>query len=560
MVFLRGGVGRTALCVVLAPVAFALWPQPASLASGSSALTLAPDFSIHLSVDSAPQDLVDAVTRTTGHIQNDKLERLVVGRASADAALLSSAQTLPSLNISLAAGAPAAESVAVEARKNLTERVELEGYHLVVPNDGSEAALTANSTLGLVRGLTTFEQLWYYGGSENPNTTYTLEAPLEINDAPAYPYRGLMLDTARNFFPVSSLERLIDQMSWSKLNVFHWHISDAQSFPLNVPGFTELSEKGAYSASKVYTPDDVAGLITYAGERGIDIMLEIDTPGHTSIFAAAHPDFVACFEADWTVYAAEPPAGQLRLASPDVINYTSGLFSAVADMFPSTLLSTGGDEVNTPCYTDDAETQQALQSSGQDLTQALQGFVDTMHDALREKEKTPVVWEEMVLDYNLTLPTDVPVLVWVSSENVASVAQKGHPVIHAASDYFYLDCGAGEWIGGDPTANSWCDPFKTWQKAYTFDPTANLSSNQTQLVLGGEHLLWTEQSGPSNLESIVWPRAAAGAEVFWSGGGGNLTSALPRLHDLAYRMEARGAGVIKLQPEWCALRPEMCTF
>ena len=90
---------------------------------------------------------------------------------------------------------------------------------------------------------------------------------------------------------------------------------------------------------------------------------------------------------------AEPPAGQLRLASPAVVNYTSSLFSAVADLFPSGLLSTGGDEVNTPCYDDDSETQQDLQSSGQDLTQALQEFVVTMHDTLRGKEKTPVVWE-----------------------------------------------------------------------------------------------------------------------------------------------------------------------
>ncbi|KZV67215.1 glycoside hydrolase family 20 protein [Peniophora sp. CONT] len=559
--FLRGGVrGRAALFLVLVPAALALWPQPQSLESGTSALTLASDFAIHLSLDSVPQDLLDAVSRTTGYIQTDKLERLVVGRASADAALLSNASTLPSLNVSLVAGAPEAESVATEARKPLAERAGLEGYHLVVPDDGSEATLTANSTLGLLRGLTTFEQLWYFGGSQSPNTTYTVMAPIEIEDSPAYPYRGLMLDTARNFFPVSNIQRLLDQMSWSKLNVFHWHISDAQSFPLSVPGYTELSEKGAYTSEKVYSSDDVAGLVAYAGERGIDIMLEIDTPGHTSIFAASHPDFVACFEADWTVYAAEPPAGQLRLASSAVVNYTSGLFSAVADMFPSTLLSTGGDEVNTPCYDDDAETQQELKASGQDLTGALTTFVNAMHETLRGKDKTPVVWEEMVLDYNLTLPTDVPVLVWVSSENVASVAQKGHPIIHAASDYFYLDCGAGEWIGGDPTANSWCDPFKSWQKSYTFDPTAGLSSNETQLVLGGEHLLWTEQSGPSNLESIVWPRAAAGAELFWSGGGGNVTTALPRLHDLAYRMEGRGAGVIKLQPEWCALRPGVCSF
>ncbi|KZV67223.1 glycoside hydrolase family 20 protein [Peniophora sp. CONT] len=559
MLYLRRVLRSATLCFLVSS-ARGLWPQPQSMFSGTSVLTLAPDFKILLSMPNAPKDLIDAVARTTNHLRTDKLERLVVGRASADASLLSTnATTLPHLIVSLAPSAPTVQSITTEARKPLHERAE--AYHLVVPGDGSGATLTANSSLGLLRGLTTFEQLWYYGGSGNPNTTYTLSAPIEIMDSPAYPYRGLMLDTARNYIPVSNLKRLFDQMSGVKLSMFHWHISDAQSFPMQVPGYAELSAKGAYSSSQVYTPEDMAGLVAYAGERGIDILLEIDTPGHTAIFAASHPDYVACFEADWQVYAEEPPAGQLRLASSEVVNYTNGLFSVIADMMPSTLLSTGGDELNIPCYEDDEVTQEQLRASGQNLTQALQGFVSTIHSTLRGKGKTPVVKQEVVLDYNLTLPTNIPVSVWKSSDFIASVTQKGHPVILAASDYFYLDCGAGEWVGGDPSANSWCDPFKTWQKSYSFVPTANLTSEEAQLILGGEHSLWTEQSGPSNLESIVWPRAAAGAEVFWSGDARqNLTNALPRLHELAYRMERRGVGVIKLQPEWCVLRPGMCDF
>ncbi|VDC07079.1 unnamed protein product [Peniophora sp. CBMAI 1063] len=536
-----------------------LWPQPQSLISGSTPLTLAPTFTIHVRVGTTPQDLLDAVSRTTNHLHTDKFERLVVGRASTDTPLLANTSSLPHLTLSLTDSADAVESVTVEARRPLSERLEV--YHLVVPDDGSGAILTANSSLGLLRGLTTFEQLWYHDGSTGNNVKYTISAPIDITDFPAYPYRGLMLDTSRNFFPVSNLKRLFDQMSWVKLSIFHWHISDAQSFPLQMPGYEELSVQGAYSASQVYTREDLQDLVTYAGERGIDVLLEIDTPGHTAIFAASHPDYVACYEADWQTYAEEPPAGQLRLASLEVVNFTNGLFSVVTDVMPSTLLSTGGDELNIPCYEDDSVTQEQLRTSGKNLTQALQTFVDTLHSTIRSKGKTPVVKQEVVLDYNLTLPTDIPVSVWMSSDFIASVTQKGHPVILAASDYFYLDCGAGEWVVGEPTVNSWCDPFKTWQKSYSFIPTANLSSEEAQLILGGEHSLWTEQSGPSNLESIVWPRAAAGAEVFWSGDARqNLTTALPRLHELAYRMEDRGVGVIKLQPEWCALRPGMCDF
>jgi hexosaminidase len=95
-------------------------------------------------------------------------------------------------------------------------------------------------------------------------------------------------------------------------------------------------------------------------------------------------------------------------------------------------------------------------------------------------------------------------------------------------------------------------------QAYTFDPTANLSAAEAVLVLGGQQLLWTEQSGPQNLDPIVWPRAAASAEVFWSGGGGDLRTALPRLHEVGYRFRRRGVQAISLQPEWCALRPFAC--
>ncbi|KAI0265648.1 N-acetylhexosaminidase [Gloeopeniophorella convolvens] len=493
----------------------ALWPQPRALQTGSSALRLSPSFSIHISLDNAPSDLQSAVTRTESFLKNDKLERLVVGRAAADTAAIADARTLSSLSVSLS-GHTSVKSITAEAQASLTSRDE--AYELNIPSNGQAATLTANSTLGLLRGLTTFQQMWYW----DDGTIYTLNTPVNVQDSPAF------------------------------LNTLHWHVSDSQSFPLQVPGFMELSQKGAYSSSSVYSPSDIGSIVSYAGA-------EIDMPGHTSVISASHPEHVACAEATpWSSFAAEPPAGQLRLATPATITFTKGLVTAVAKMFPSTLFSTGGDEVNTPCYAQDAETQAALGASGQSLAQALTAFADTMHDALRGEGKTPVVWEEMVLDYNVTLKNDTVVMVWQSSQNAAAVAQKGYRFVHAASDYFYLDCGAGEWIGGDPSGNSWCDPFKTWQKAYTFDPLMNLTADQTELVLGGEHLLWTEQSSPANLDSIVWPRAAAGAEVFWSGAGGNGSSALTRLHDVAYRMAQRGVNAIKLQPEWCALRPGVC--
>ncbi|KAH9044042.1 N-acetylhexosaminidase [Lactarius deliciosus] len=549
--FLRSVTLLLCAVLLLPEAAQALWPQPRNLQTGSSALRLSPSFTITVAVPNAPKDLLAAADRTHGLIFSDKLGRLVVGRGADDLPAVRHAKALSGLTLRLGSTSGSPRPIATEATLPLGSRVE--AYSLVVPADGSAAVLSANSTLGLLRGLTTFAQLWYTANG----TVYTLSAPVNIQDSPAYPYRGFLLDTARNYFPVSDIKRTLDALSWVHINTFHWHVVDSQSFPLVVPGFTNISQKGAYSASAVYTPDDVASIISYAGARGIDVLVEIDTPGHTSAISKAHPEHIACAEkTPWATYANEPPAGQLRLASPATVNFTVGLLSAVAKMFPSTLFSTGGDEINARCYQDDAQTQQEL--GGKTVAQALDTFTQATHGALKSLGKTPVVWEEMVLNFNLTLSKDTIAMVWISSDDAAAVAAKGFRIIHAASNSFYLDCGAGGWVGNFPGGNSWCEPFKTWQNAYTFDPLANLTAAQAPLVLGGQQLLWTEQSGPENLDTIVWPRAAASAEVFWSGPGGNVSAALPRLHELGYRFRKRGVRTIALQPEWCALRPFTC--
>ncbi|KAG2341533.1 glycoside hydrolase family 20 protein [Suillus weaverae] len=550
-------VGLLALVAgcLLSSGVLALWPIPSSLETGMTALKVSPTFYFDVQVKGAPVDLYEAVAQAQYYLANDKLGRLVVGRGANDTTALASAKTLSKLTLSLTSWATA-EPIAAEAVKPLGTRSE--EYALTIPADGSAATLMANSTLGLYRGLTTFNQLFYYYGG----VTYTLLAPIAIADTPAYPFRGLALDTARNYYPVSDILRTLDAMSW--INTFHWHITDSQSFPLEVAQYPGLAINGAYSPQEVYTASDVQYIVQYAAARGIDVMMEIDTPGHTSIIAATYPDYIACFdETPWAHYANEPPAGQLRFALPEVVNFTTSLLTGVAKNLPSSYFSTGGDELNTNCYANDYPTQLQLNSTGMTLNGALDTFTQVTHAALIAEGKTPVVWEEMVLNWNLTLANETIVMVWISSADAAAVAARGFRIIHAPSNYFYLDCGAGGWVGGYPAGNSWCDPFKTWSEAYTFNPLANLTQAQYGLVLGGEQLLWSEQSAPQNLDPIVWPRAASSAEIFWSGKQPtgaplNVTEALPRLHDVRYRMVQRGLKPIPLQPHWCALRPDAC--
>lgn len=156
-----------------------LWPIPRSLQTGSTALKLACDFDIQVNINNPPPDLSDAVSQAKTYLWTDGLQRLVVGRGASDNATIQNARTISSLRLSLTDGT-SVKSIAEEAVVEINNRSE--SYSLNIPDDGSSASITANSTLGLFRGLTTFTQLWYTFNGQ----IYTLEAPVNIDDSPAY--------------------------------------------------------------------------------------------------------------------------------------------------------------------------------------------------------------------------------------------------------------------------------------------------------------------------------------------------------------------------------------
>lgn len=162
---------------------FALWPIPHALQTGTSFVKLDSSFDIKLhKINAAPSDLQDAISRTKDHLRNDKLQRLVVGRGTVDRGNLTHAPSLSTLELSLDERSYGGiQSITEEATKPLGTRIE--GYSLNIPSTGGSARITANSTLGLLRGLTTFEQLFYFDGD---STVYTFEAPVEIADTPTY--------------------------------------------------------------------------------------------------------------------------------------------------------------------------------------------------------------------------------------------------------------------------------------------------------------------------------------------------------------------------------------
>ena len=307
-----------------------------------------------------------------------------------------------------------------------------ESYSLSVTTSG-EVTIKATTSIGIVRGLTTFTQLFY---EHSDGGAYTNQAPVEIEDKPKFVHRGINMDVSRNYFPVKDIKRMIDAAGYAKMNRFHIHATDSQAWPLVIPAMPELSAKGAYRPELVYTPEQIEDIQHYGALHGIQVYLEIDMPGHTSSIWYSHPDLVAAFHAKpWSTYAAEPPAGTLKLNSPAVYKFLDTL---LGDLLPrlspyTTYFHTGGDEVNKNAY----KLDDTVKSSDPAVLQPLmQKFIDRNHDQVRKLGLTPIVWEEMLLEWNLTLKNDVVVQSWMSDESVASIVSKGYKALVGNYNYW----------------------------------------------------------------------------------------------------------------------------
>jgi hexosaminidase len=309
-----------------------------------------------------------------------------------------------------------------DTTKPLTNEVD-ESYTLTLSEDG-KATITANTSIGISHGLTTFTQLFFL--HSDSKHVYTPLAPIIISDFPKFSHRGINLDVSRNWFSVADIKRQISAAAFTKLNVFHLHVTDSQSWPLEIPALPELSAKGAYRPDLVYTPADFRAMQRHAALQGVELITEIDMPGHTAVIHHSFPDLVAAFDKqDWDNWAAEPPSGTLKLNSSAVDAFLETLF---ADILPrvapyARYFHTGGDEVNRNAYTLDDTVRSSEFAVLQPL---MQKFIDTNHERVRAAGLTPIVWEEMLLEWNLTLGADVVVQSWRGDEALRGIVERGH--------------------------------------------------------------------------------------------------------------------------------------
>ncbi|KAF7510182.1 hypothetical protein GJ744_007081 [Endocarpon pusillum] len=459
-----------------------------------------------------------------------------------------------------------------------------ESYTITISEYGA-ADIKSNSTLGTIRALQTLEQLFY--AYSDLSRVYTPLAPISIVDSPKWPHRGLNLDISRNVFNPTDVMRTLDAMSTCKMSRLHLHATDAQSWPIEIPSLPTLAEKGAYRPYFTWSPEGLRAVQFYGLQRGISVFLEIDMPGHTGSIANAFPELITAYnETDWSTFAAEPPSGSLKLNSSAVYDFLGTLFSDVLPRVSpyTTFFHNGGDEVNRNAFLLD----ETVQSNSSDVLQPLvQKIMSNVTGMVREAGLTPIVWEEMLVDWNLTFPSgrndssatpDVLVQVWQEASHLQTVLQKGYRALFGDYHNWYLDCGHGGFInpypsgvsppnvpyntsGGVPTIIhdpflDYCTPMKNWRHIYVYDPLVNITTDVQHLIEGGEVHMWNEQTDPVNLDSRVWPRAAAAAEVMWSGprNASMIEDALRRLADwreravLDYTIQSA-----MVQMTWCLM-------
>jgi len=365
---------------------------------------------------------------------------------------------------------------------------EDESYTLDVTSDG--ALLKAPTRAGALHGLETFGQLVTLAqdGFEVP--------AVHIEDNPRFPWRGLMLDSARHWMPLEVVKRNLDAMAAVKLNVFHWHLSEDQGFRVESKRFPKLQQEG--SDGLFYTQDEIRGVVAYARDRGIRVVPEFDIPGHTTAWLVGYPELGTIpgpyeIGRKWGVYE-----NALDPSREETYAFLDAFFEEMTALFPDPYFHIGGDEVVARQWNASARVQAFAKQNNLKDAHAIQAYFNQrVQKLLQKRGKILIGWDEVL---HPDLPRDIVVQSWRGQKSLAEAATQGYRGI--LSWGYYLDhlSPAAFHYGVDPMSGD----------------ADKLAPAEKSRILGGEMCMWAEYTTSEMVDSRIWPRAAAIAERLWS--------------------------------------------
>lgn len=343
---------------------------------------------------------------------------------------------------------------------------------------------------------------------------------VEIDDCPRFGYRALMLDPARNFLPVNDVKFYIDQMIKYKFNVLQLHLTDDQGWSIWIESYPKLA------GNRFYTKQDIQELVDYAAERHVQVVPEIDVPGHTVSLLAKYPDMACIHQREAEKIIGKTGHMMLCAGNEEVYVMMDDIIREVAGMFKSPLMHLGGDEADIPKNWAKCDLCHLLMKKKNytEPAQLMIPFFENILASVRKYGKKPILWFELnneyppADDYLFPYPKDVVLVNWrggMTPTGLDLSAERGHNVIMAPGEHCYYDYP--QYKGDLPEYNNWGMPMTTLERAYKLDPGYGRPSSKQQHIWGVMGTLWGEAIIDINRATyMTYPRAFALAEAGWT--------------------------------------------
>ncbi len=433
----------------------------------------------------------------------------------------------PAVGSSLEITAQIPERNSIRLQVSEDKGLPAEGYELEINQTG--VTVTGADRTGLHYGIETLLQMLPAEIYAREGTIETLELPCgTIWDYPRFAYRGFMLDVARTFTDKEGVLQVLDRMAHHKLNKLHWHLTDDDAWRIEIKSHPELIDRGAFRGGDYpirprygawnqvyggyYTQDDIREIVDYATARDIEIIPEIDLPGHSLAIASVFPE-VLCRSADSLRSAGFTP-NVLCVAREENYALLDDIMHELSELFPSSYIHVGGDEVDPSQWNACPDCQALMVRHGFDSPNQVNGyFMQRMQKILRKYGKHQAVWSEAVDGDNL--PLDTRVHGWKNVADCRKTLGKGYSTVIMPATYFYFDMQQSP---GEPGL-TWAAIFDM-EKTYSFDfDGAGITSEEQKYIAGIECALWMEvgrTNGPGYLDYQIFPRICAFSEVAWS--------------------------------------------